>query len=329
MTTLRAPSRIIPRAFPGITTDEIEAFIRHSVVRTYEPRSILCRENEPVDRFFLILEGEAEVTKRINKSEERLISLLTPGDFFGERVILSIARFSTTVRSKSQLTTMELAKEAFEKIFRRGYGGSIAVAIIEDLAKRLEQNDQLYLDDLRVRAKELAEAYQVIAEQELARREREGSVITNPIRVFISYKHQDEVRNQWVDKLYKDLRALGIDAKLDRYEVAPGQSFSEYMTSGIREADYVLFIITPRSVKAVEKGKGALAFEMQISNARRLASKSDFRIIPIFREGRATSTYLSDHRYLDFRDDTKYESQLVELIKWLKGEIKPPVVKIA
>lgn len=144
------------------------------------------------------------------------------------------------------------------------------------------------------------------------------------IKAFISYKHQDAKRNDWVEKLYKDLRSAGIDAKLDKYEVAPGESFSDYMTRGIRDCDYVLFIVSPKAVRAVESGNGALAFEMQISNARRLTTKDGFNIIPIFREGKATSTYLSDHRYIDFRNDTDYDENLATLIQWLYREIKPP-----
>lgn len=144
------------------------------------------------------------------------------------------------------------------------------------------------------------------------------------IQVFISYKWQDSERNKWVEMLYRDLRGRGIDAKLDKYEVAPGQSFSDYMTRGIRNADYVLFVITPAAVKAVESGYGALAFEMQIANARRLAQKHGFSIVPLFREGDATPTYLSDHRYLDFRNDVEYKAQFEELVAWLTGQIQPP-----
>lgn len=146
------------------------------------------------------------------------------------------------------------------------------------------------------------------------------------LKVFISYKHQDAKRNQWVEKLYKDLRNVGIDAKLYDYEVALGESFSDYMSRGIRECDYVLFIITPKAVKAVESGKGALAFEMEIANARRMSASDAFRIIPIFREGKKTSTYLSDHRYLDFRNDADYDMNFALLLQWLYGKIKPPTL---
>ena len=144
-------------------------------------------------------------------------------------------------------------------------------------------------------------------------------------RVFISYKVTDERRNAWVRGLYEDLRRNGIDARLDVFEVPPGGSFSDYMTRNIREADRVLFVVTPESVRAVEAGTGAVAFELQIANARRLAS-GDFSVIPIFREGDTTSTYLQDHRYLDFRDDSRYQRALQELVDWLLGRVAPPPI---
>lgn len=145
-------------------------------------------------------------------------------------------------------------------------------------------------------------------------------------KLFISYKWETESKNEWVEKLYSGLRLLGFEAKLDKYEVAPGSSFSHYMTKNIAEANHVLFIVTEKSKAAVESGDGALAFEMQISNARKLANKGNFSIIPILREGKENPSYLSDHRYLDFRDDSKFNESLLNLIKWLNDEIKPPKI---
>lgn len=143
-------------------------------------------------------------------------------------------------------------------------------------------------------------------------------------KIFISYKWGSDEHNAWVERLYKSLRYRGIDAKLDKFEVPPGGSFSDYMTRGVREADYVLFIVNEAAVQAVENGSGALAFEMQIANARRLAAKGPFSIIPILREGNHSSTYLSDHRYIDFRDNATFEESLTELIRWLNDEIIAP-----
>ena len=188
MTTNRAPSRIIPRAFPGIKAQEIEELIAFSKVRAYPPGSVLCHENALEDRFYMILEGEVEVTKVINNNQNRLLKTLGPGDFFGEMALIHNAPRAATVTSKSALTTLELDKAAFDRVLHNS--SSIAMAMVSEISNRLRSNDQLAVDDLRMRASELAEAYQKLAEQELARREFLTNVaheIRTPLMVATGY----------------------------------------------------------------------------------------------------------------------------------------------
>jgi len=188
MTTRRAPSRIIPRAFPGIRPDEIEELIAHSSIRTYEPGTILCHENEVEDRFYMILEGDAEVTKTINNTEVRLLKSLGPGDFFGEMALIHNAPRAASVIAKTALTALELDKAAFHRVLHNST--SVALAMVSEISNRLRQNDQMAVDDLRMRASELAEAYQKLAEQELARREFLTSVahqLRTPLTVATGY----------------------------------------------------------------------------------------------------------------------------------------------
>ena len=169
MTTRRSPSKIIPRAFPGIKPNEIEELIANSQVHSYAPGSVLCQENAVEDRFYMILEGEAEVSKIINNVETRILNLLSPGDFFGEMALIHNAPRAATVTAKTTLTTLELDKEGFDRVLRNS--SSIAMAMVSEISDRLRENDQMAVEDLRMRASELAKAYQKLAEQEFARRE--------------------------------------------------------------------------------------------------------------------------------------------------------------
>ena len=169
MTTSRAPSKIIPRAFPGIKANEIEQLITNSQVHSYAPGDVLCRENAREDRFYMILEGEVEVTKVINNNEVRVLKLLSPGDFFGEMALIHNAPRAATVTARTALTTLELDKAGFQSVLHGS--SSVAMAMVSEISNRLRQNDQMAVDDLRLRASDLAEAYQQLAEQELARRQ--------------------------------------------------------------------------------------------------------------------------------------------------------------
>jgi len=188
MTTRRAPSRIIPRAFPGIKPDEIEELIANSRVRSYVPGAVLCRENAVEDRFYMILEGEVEVSKTINNIEARLLKTLGPGDFFGEMALIHNAPRAATVTAKSALTTLELDKTAFDRVLHNST--SIAMAMVSEISNRLRANDQMAVDDLRMRASELADAYQKLAEQDLARRDfltNIGHELRTPLQIATGY----------------------------------------------------------------------------------------------------------------------------------------------
>lgn len=151
----------------------------------------------------------------------------------------------------------------------------------------------------------------------------------NVPKVFISYKWESDDHNDWVMKFAVDLRSAGIDALLDRWEVRYGDSFTDYMASKISESDVMLFIMTTASVASVEEsaGKGgAVKFEMQLASSRKIAGEN-IRIIPIYREGTKTAAHVKDHRYADFRDDSKYSNNLQLLISDLLeiGPLAPPI----
>jgi len=208
MTTRRTPSKIIPRAFPGIKPDEIEELISNSQVRSYAPGSILCYENAIEDRFYMILEGDVEVTKVINNTDSRLLKTLGSGDFFGEMALIHNAPRAATVTAKTRLTTLELDKASFNRVLKNST--TIAMAMVSEISDRLRENDQMAVDDLRMRASELAQAYQKLAEQEFARREFLTNVaheLRTPLMVASGY-----LQMMQKGTMDKDQLSTGVDA---------------------------------------------------------------------------------------------------------------------
>jgi hypothetical protein len=89
----------------------------------------------------------------------------------------------------------------------------------------------------------------------------------------------------------------------------------------------ILFVITPGAVEAAEAPKGeggALKFEVQMMNSRRMAEGT--RIIGVYRSGDRPPHYLRDHRYVDFRDDAEFENSLQILVDDLLGRSGPPKI---
>jgi signal transduction histidine kinase len=164
MTSTRTPGKIIPRAFPGIKPEEVQELVENSRVRSLPAGTILCHEDAVEYTFYMLLDGEVEVSKGINSTQAKLLKVLTPGDFFGEMALIHNAP-----RARTDVVVLELDKPSFDRVLQRS--PSVSMAMVREISNRLRMNDQMAIEDLRLRAAELAEAYQKLAEQEHTRRE--------------------------------------------------------------------------------------------------------------------------------------------------------------
>ncbi len=169
MASLLPPSEIIRRAFPGIAPSEAEALAQTGSTCSYPADTALCHEDALEDIFYILLEGEVQVAKSIDASEVRVLNRLRPGDFFGEMALINNAPRAATVMTISPVTVLEIKREAFNSLLQEN--ASVSLAMVRQVSQRLRDNDQMAIDDLRVKARELADAYQQLAEMDYARRE--------------------------------------------------------------------------------------------------------------------------------------------------------------
>ncbi len=169
MSNVVSPSEIIQRAFPGIGQNEGEDLARTGDVHTYPAKYILCQEGAIEEIFYILLRGKVQVTKLIDPTEVRLLSFLGPGDFFGEMALIHNAPRAATVATLIPTTVLEINKSDFDELLKKN--ASVSLAMVREVSRRLRENDEMAIEDLRIKAKELAEAYQQLAEQDYARQE--------------------------------------------------------------------------------------------------------------------------------------------------------------
>ncbi len=164
-----SPAKVVQRAFPGMREREAEDLARTGDVHTYPAKHILCQEGAVEQIFYILLRGKVRVTKLIDPTEVRLLSFLGPGDFFGEMALIHNAPRAATVATITPTTVLEINKADFAELLR--LNASVSLAMVREVSRRLRENDEMAIEDLRVKAKELAEAYQQLAEQDYARQE--------------------------------------------------------------------------------------------------------------------------------------------------------------
>jgi hypothetical protein len=161
--------------------------------------------------------------------------------------------------------------------------------------------------------------------------------MNNP-KTFISYAWESEEAKEWVKKLAIELRADGIDAKLDQWEVVPGDQMPHFMEKSVRENDYVLIICTSKYKSKSENRIGGVGYEGDIITAEVLQTSNHRKFIPVLKSGtKETSipSWLQGKYYVDLSSQIHYDKNYSDLKTTLLnaresapqlGEIKTKVI---
>lgn len=163
------PFEILLRAFPGIPHEEAEELIAYGEVRSFPSDTIICHENALASTFYIILQGKVKVSKFINQKTERELKTLRAGDFFGEMALIHNAPRAATVTTVMPTTVLEIKKGSFDRLMRRS--ASLSMTMAREVSRRLQENEAMAIEDLRIKAGEMAMAYQRLVEQEFTQRE--------------------------------------------------------------------------------------------------------------------------------------------------------------
>lgn len=94
--------------FEDLSKDELEQLAKVSEDMEVKAGRVLCREGEPAQEFFVIIDGEAEATK-----DDAPLRTMGKGDFFGEIALIEDIPRTATVTAKSDLRFFVLTRQAF------------------------------------------------------------------------------------------------------------------------------------------------------------------------------------------------------------------------
>ena len=105
----------------------------------YDAGNTVFRQGDAADAAYLIIEGEADILVD-TPTGPITIATLRPNDVLGEMAILCDMPRTATVRAKTRLVALRIAKEPFLRMVREF--PNMAVSIMRELAHRLERTNQ-------------------------------------------------------------------------------------------------------------------------------------------------------------------------------------------
>lgn len=103
------------------------------------PRTIIFKQGDPGDRFYIIRSGKVRVFRKDPSGVEAGLSVLGAGESFGEMALLTGEARSANVEAVEETHLMVLSKEQFERILKDFPG--ITLAFVKQVSGRLLEAD--------------------------------------------------------------------------------------------------------------------------------------------------------------------------------------------
>ncbi len=138
--------------------------------------AVFLREGEPGDTFFIVRAGEVDIIKALGTDHERHLATRTTGSVIGEMSLLNPDQpRSASARARTPVELLVMTRIEFETLIARY--PAVSLDLLRRLSRRLRVADEIIIEDLRRKNRELDKAYaelkaaqeQIIEQEVLAR----------------------------------------------------------------------------------------------------------------------------------------------------------------
>jgi CRP/FNR family cyclic AMP-dependent transcriptional regulator len=107
--------------------------------RSYPKNRVILFGHDPCEAFYIVLRGTVKVMLIAEDGREVVLSLLGPGEFFGEAALLDEEPFEASVIVAEDATLLILERDAFRQCLREMSG--VALGLLRALCARLREAD--------------------------------------------------------------------------------------------------------------------------------------------------------------------------------------------
>ena len=127
--------------FGALNEDCLQRVAAIMIEKSYSRKSIVFHEGDHGDTLYIIKGGRIKIAKVAIDGREKTLTILQPGDFFGEMAIFdNMPRSATAEAIDNDVRLFGLNKKDFERLIHEY--PSIALRIMKDLTRRIRQINQ-------------------------------------------------------------------------------------------------------------------------------------------------------------------------------------------
>lgn len=117
--------------FQGMSPEQIATIVGGAERQHYAAGEVICREGDPVDGFYILLEGRVSVRKAQGEREAE-VAVLSPKAVFGEMGLIGGKPRSASCVPAEPCVIYRIDRAAFEELCARG--GAATVRLVLNLA---------------------------------------------------------------------------------------------------------------------------------------------------------------------------------------------------
>lgn len=132
--------------FGGLTDASLDLLISMLVECRCDAGATVVAEGAPGRSMFIVKSGRLAVSKRANSGSVVPISVLQPGDFFGEMTLIEMQNRSATVVAESPTVLYELTAQKLYACYKADIHAYVIVLqnINRELCRRLRRADERF-----------------------------------------------------------------------------------------------------------------------------------------------------------------------------------------
>lgn len=128
----------------SLSDEEATALQRSMVPHAMSRGEVLFREGEPGDRLYIIIRGKIKLGRTSPDGRENLVSVLGPGEMFGELTVFDPGARSLTATAVSPTELLGLGSEDLSAFLREH--PEVARQMLQALARRLRRTTNTVAD---------------------------------------------------------------------------------------------------------------------------------------------------------------------------------------
>jgi CRP-like cAMP-binding protein len=203
------------------TLDEraLAAIAELLIERRFPKGATIFEEGVGGEYMYLIQEGQVKVTKMSEDGRQKILEILSPGDFFGEMALLDREPRSASIKTTHPCVLLALSRQDFLRLLQRS--PDMTMELIRVLSRRIREADE------QIRAL-LFERVESRTRRVLLRLAREPAPKDPTRRITAPVTHQEladmvGTSRETVTRVLKELKEEGWLRKEGKRYVVPGQ----------------------------------------------------------------------------------------------------------